>query len=122
MITAAVLALVIEFLAQVESPDNPRVKDNADCVGGLQIRPIVVNECNRLAGYRKWKQGDRRDPVKSRAIALEYLTAKCPRNMTVFGVAMPWKKGSDGTLGEWSLDDEDYCERVQNLFNDARKP
>lgn len=52
-------------LMEIESNRNPKVKDNGDAVGVLQIRPIMVKELNRKLGYNKWKLSDRRDSLKS---------------------------------------------------------
>jgi hypothetical protein len=114
MIPAKLLAAVIEALCLVESGGRAHAV-NGDCVGILQIRPVLVDECNRLAGGPKWAMNDRLDPVKSRAMALEYLTAKCPDTLTVFGVAMLWKKGPDGMFRSWTESDMDYGRRVENL-------
>ena len=57
------------FLAIVaqESGGNPHalnVHENA--VGILQIRPVMVDDCNRIVGYIRWTLADRTNPAKSR--------------------------------------------------------
>lgn len=116
MIEAKLLALIIEALCLVESGGNPKAI-HGDCVGILQITPVVVEALNRLAGRNRWKLADRLNPAKSKVMAMDYLLHYGNGTMTIAGFAMLWKKGPNGMLKEWSRADEDYAERVTNLVN-----
>ena len=55
-----------EAFAYVESGNNPKaVNKHTKATGVLQIMPIMVEEANRLAGYKKYKLSDRTDKDKS---------------------------------------------------------
>lgn len=55
-----------EAFAYVESRNNPKaVNKHTKATGVLQIMPIMVEEANRLAGYKKYKLSDRTDKQKS---------------------------------------------------------
>lgn len=61
-------------IVAVESGGNPRaVGDGGEAVGLYQIRPVLVEDLNRIAGRPKWRLGDRWDPSRSRQMFVEYL-------------------------------------------------
>lgn len=50
----------------VESHGDPRAYNAAEDAAGIAgIRPIMVQECNRIIGYRKYGLEDRWSPIKS---------------------------------------------------------
>jgi hypothetical protein len=55
----------IKALIWVESRDNCNAVGDLDDVGVLQIRKVIVDDCNRILGYNKFTYEDRRDSVKS---------------------------------------------------------
>ena len=64
---------VIEAIAMVESEGNPkRVSRNGLYVGYLQISEILVRECNRIAGYKKYTYADRYDKQKSISMFIDF--------------------------------------------------
>lgn len=64
---------VIEAIAMVESEGNPkRVSRNGLYVGYLQISEILVRECNRITGYKKYTYADRYDKQKSINMFIDY--------------------------------------------------
>ena len=64
---------IIEAIAMVESEGNPkRVSRNGLYVGYLQISEILVRECNRIAGYKKYTYADRYDKQKSINMFIDY--------------------------------------------------
>jgi hypothetical protein len=69
-----ILQLVI-LLCSIESGGriNPPPGDNGKAIGCLQIHPIMKREVNRIIGYKRFTCADRRDPVKSYAMAITYL-------------------------------------------------
>lgn len=55
-----------EAFAYVESKNNPKaVNKNTKATGVLQIMPVMIEEANRLAGYKKYKLSDRTNKKKS---------------------------------------------------------
>ena len=56
--------VVVEAFAWVESRHNPNAV-NGNCVGYLQISPIMVREANRMAGEERFTLDDRWDKEKS---------------------------------------------------------
>ena len=64
---------VIHAIAMVESECQPnRVSKNGLYVGYLQISEILVRECNRIVGYKKYTYADRYDKQKSIDMFIDY--------------------------------------------------
>src|SRR5574344_834118 len=64
---------VIQAIAMVESQGQPRqVSKNGLYVGYLQISEILVRECNRIVGYKKYTYADRYDKQKSIDMFIDY--------------------------------------------------
>jgi soluble lytic murein transglycosylase-like protein len=64
---------VILAIAQVESRGNAKaVSKNGLYVGYLQIAQILVRECNRIVGYKKFTYADRYDKQKSIDMFITY--------------------------------------------------
>ena len=57
--------LFIKALILVESGDKNFALGSKDDVGVLQIRKVVVDDCNRILGYNKYTYEDRKDSLKS---------------------------------------------------------
>ncbi|MGM9687240.1 MAG: hypothetical protein ACI3YI_13615 [Bacteroidaceae bacterium] len=55
---------LIWSIAQHESKQNPNAR-NGQYVGYLQISPTLVNECNKIAGRKKFSNADRLSREKS---------------------------------------------------------
>ncbi len=91
-------------VCQVESNgDASAIGDGGDSWGIAQISTICVRDCNRITGYRKWSEGDRFCPQKSRQMFDVYLNHY---GGTVEERARKWNGGPDGhtqncTLGYW---------------------
>lgn len=64
---------VIQAIAMVESECQPnKVSRNGLYVGYLQISEILVRECNRIVGYKKYTYADRYDKQKSMDMFIDY--------------------------------------------------
>lgn len=64
---------VINAIAMVESQGQPNVvSKNGLYVGYLQISEILVRECNRIVGYKKYTYADRYDKQKSMDMFIDY--------------------------------------------------
>lgn len=57
--------LFIKALILVESGDKNCAIGSKDDVGVLQIRKVIVDDCNRILGYNKYTYEDRKDSLKS---------------------------------------------------------
>ena len=55
---------LVSAIIEVESGGDPRAV-SGDSVGILQIRPIMVDDVNRILGRRRYTLADRRDPRAS---------------------------------------------------------
>jgi len=65
---------LLEAIAAVESSNNPNAYNKAEQAAGLyQIRPIYLEDVNRILGCDKYSLTDRFDPEKSREIVTVYL-------------------------------------------------
>ena len=57
---------LVEAFAFVESSNNPKaVNKKSGATGIIQLKPIMVRECNRLLGFNKYKLSDRTNKEKS---------------------------------------------------------
>jgi hypothetical protein len=90
---------LIEAIIQVESSgDDNAVGDGGKAVGAFQIWPIMVEDCNRIAGEDRWTVDDRTDRAKSRAMFLTYSRhyAKHHSDWSNEGIARRWNGGGRG--------------------------
>lgn len=74
---------VINAIAMVESKGNASAKSK-DCVGLLQIRPVLVNDCNEYLKLKKsnkrYTLKDRLNPNKSKEMFILYQKRYNPTN------------------------------------------
>ena len=99
-------------LAEVESKGDPMAwnpRENA--AGVLQIRPIMVDDLNRIAGYRRWRIDARWDPDYSRAMLGEYLDHYGAASYEE--AARKWNGGPDGHTEEATVP---YWEKVRKAL------
>lgn len=116
------LTNLIVALALVESGGDPSAV-NGDCVGILQLRPVFVEECNRLAGGELvWELADRLNSHESQLMALVWAADRVKRHPEwgVRELALAFKKGDRGSLDILTAADRDYVERVEALVRDAQ--
>ena len=57
--------LFTQALIWVESKGDSKAVGKLDDIGVLQIRPIIVEDCNRILGYERFTLTDRLDSLKS---------------------------------------------------------
>lgn len=87
---------VIKAIAHVESNGNPMAVCG-DQVGLLQIRPIMVRDCNRILAKRgsskRYSLRDRYNPVKSREMFVIYQSHYNPKDNVERAIRL-WNGGS----------------------------
>ena len=99
---------VLKAIAYVESNGNPRAV-SGDQVGLLQIRPILVRDCNRILERRgsskRYSLRDRYNPVKSREMFVLYQSHYNPKGSVERAIRL-WNGGSGysvrGTQGYYN--------------------
>lgn len=100
----------IEALIWVESKGNPNAIGNSDDVGVLQIKKVMVDECNRIVGYKHFEYEDRLDSIKS---------------VQMFNVVQKYynpKKNMHFALKIWnSKASLNYHQKVENKYNELKK-
>ena len=91
---------VLKAIATVESNGNPRAV-SGDQVGLLQIRPILVRDCNRILEKRgsskRYSLRDRYNPVKSREMFVLYQSHYNPKGNIERAIRL-WNGGSGYTI------------------------
>lgn len=106
----AKLLPAVEF---VESGgDASAIGDGGKAVGLLQIHPVMVDDCNRIVGERRWTLADRLDADKSRAMFRTY-SDHYSRKGSDEVVARRWNMGPRGDTKPAS---RKYWERVQSAM------
>ena len=87
---------VLKGIAYVESKNNPKAVCG-DQVGLLQIRPIMVKDCNRILEKRgsnkRYTLRDRYNPVKSREMFILYQSHYNPKGNIERAIRL-WNGGS----------------------------
>ena len=64
---------VIDAISQVESRGRANIVSRCGrYVGYLQISTVLVNQCNKIAGYKKYTYKDRYDKQKSIDMFIDY--------------------------------------------------
>ena len=106
---------VIEAIAMVESEGNPkRVSRNGLYVGYLQISEILVRECNRIAGYKKYTYADRYDKQKSIDMFIDYQEHHNPEGDMEKAIRL-WNSGDKNCMKRKART-EGYYKRVMSQF------
>ena len=75
------LRLLLVLIAIESGGKNNAVGDGGKAVGCLQIHPIMVKECNRISGYKRWTLADRlsrRESMKMCSLYLSYQRSRHP--------------------------------------------
>lgn len=86
------LVLTAMACAMIESGNNPRAYNPAeDAVGILQIRPCMVEDCNRIVGRQEWTMDDRWSPYESGRMFAVYCMHYWPA-----GTPEQWARGWNG--------------------------
>ena len=107
---------VIEAIAQVESERNPNAVSKNGCyVGYLQISKVLVNECNNIAGYKKYTYEDRKDRQKSIDMFIDYMEKHNPSGNMERAIRL-WNSGDRNCMSRKSRT-EGYYRRVMSKFS-----
>ena len=113
----------LPILSALETGGDPETCDSAvntneNAVGRYQIRPIMIDEVNRILGKPAFTLEDRNDRIRASMIARTYLKYWLPRR---FGndfqpqhIAILWKGGSNPR--SWGTDTEAYAMRYMELW------
>jgi len=113
LFTAPAHADIWDAIVEVESGGDPTAWNRAeDAAGQVQIRPIVIEDLNRIYGPR-WNLEDRWDVEKSREIFWQYVLYWQDRMgypLTDETIARLWQGGPYGPRREATLA---YWERVR---------
>lgn len=121
------LELVLAILTAIESGGNPRAFNAAeDAVGILQIRPIMVQEVNRIlmsSGLPgDFTLDDRWDPEKSRMMASVYLRyytrlqQRLGNKVHPEQYALLWCAGPDGPTQAMTPKMTEYVQKFVKLI------
>ena len=106
---------VIEAIIKVESRGNANARSK-DCVGILQIRPILVADCNEYLQMKKSKKRyslkDRFSPTKSKEMFILYQKRYNPTNDVEKAIRL-W----NGGCGYSVTKTENYYRKVMKYYN-----
>ena len=108
---------VMNAIIQVESEGNPNVVSK-DCVDILQIRPILVADCNeylKMKGSKKrFTLADRKSAEKSKEMFILYQKRYNPTNNTEKAIRL-W----NGGCGYSVVKTEKYYRKVMKHYNNS---
>jgi len=113
--------VLIAAMIMVESGGNPLAHNKPEqAVGILQIRPIMVLECNRILDlcqedglYTLFKMEDRWDTGNAVQMAEIYFQYHC-KDQSAQKMARCWNGGPQGDLKECTLP---YWKKVESWMN-----
>ena len=94
--TGQTYKLLFRSIAMVESRNGEFLNDSThDAIGIIQIRPVMIDEVNRIIGYKKYTIDDRWDNQKSFEIFKIYQDCYNPNYHIEKGIRM-WNGGPTG--------------------------
>lgn len=106
---------VINALIEVESKgDEKAVSKNKKFVGILQISTILVDDCNRIIGEKKYTYDCRYDKTKSIEMFKIIQNYYNPKKDLTFAIRM-WKGGPTWKIN--SIDTKEYYNKVMKEYN-----
>ena len=109
---------VIEAIAKVESEGIPsKVSRNGLYVGYLQISEILVRECNRIVGYKKYTYADRYDKQKSINMFIDYQEHYNPDGNMERAIRL-WNSGDLNCMNR-KMRTEGYYKRVMSRYTET---
>lgn len=107
---------VINAIAQVESGGNPKaVSKSGTYVGLLQMAPICVRECNRIAGKNKFTYNDRYSKEKSIEMFIVFQEYHNPEGNMEKAIRL-WNSGDKNCMKNKSRT-EAYYRRVMSKYD-----
>lgn len=91
---------VLDAIIEVESGGDPNAVGRDGELGILQIRPIMVEEVNRIIGSGEYSDMDRLSPSDSEQMFRVYSHYWCEKtgDWTMEGIARRWNGGPRGHL------------------------
>lgn len=105
---------VLKAISYVESKNNPKAV-SGDQVGLLQIRPILVRDCNRIlelrGSSRRYTMKDRYNASKSREMFVLYQSYYNPKGNVERAIRL-WNGGSGYTISGT----QSYYNKVKNAM------
>ena len=108
---------VIEAIAMVESERQPnKVSRNGLYVGYLQMSEILVRECNRIVGYKKYTYADRYDKQKSIDMFIDYQEYYNPDGNMERAIRL-WNSGDLKCMSR-KMRTEGYYKRVMSKYTE----
>ena len=109
---------VIDAIVKVESRGNASAKSK-DCVGILQIRPILVADCNeylQMKGKKKqFKLSDRLSPEKSKEMFRLYQKRYNPTNNVEKAIRL-WNGGCGYSVAKTEI----YFKKVMKYYKGGK--
>ena len=118
MDTINIIKLILAMMSVESGMNTNAYSEREEAAGALQIRPIMVHDVNRIAGYRKYSPSDRYDLEQSIHIALDYWNHYCTEDrlgepVTAEILARCWNAGYEGMKrGNGS----EYWEKVRAIY------
>lgn len=95
------------------------VREDTNAAGRYQIRPIMVDEANRILGETEFTLDDRTDPIRAAMIVKTYLAYWLPRrygnDFQPQHVPILWYGGTNPR--NWGPRTEEYAQRFINIWN-----
>lgn len=103
---------ILKRIIHIESKGNVNAHNlREDAVGVLQIRPIMVEELNRIAGYKKYSLQDRWD----REISIQMFTDFQNKYNPTWDEEQACKKWNGGPKGMDKETTKEYYKKYLNL-------
>lgn len=113
--------LLLWAIEQVESGGDPdAIGDGGDAVGILQIHGVMVDECNRIMGYREFHDLDRYSPEQSRRMFWCYTNYWAARSSFPDDPECISRRWNGGPRGCYKSSTEEYWAKVKAVLESRR--
>ena len=104
--------ILIESIIEKESNGNPKaVNKRGNCVGILQITPILVRDCNRILGEKKYSYQDRLNRNKSIEM-FNIIQNYYNKEKNIEKAIRLWNGGAN--YSKWKT--EEYYQKVMKIY------
>jgi hypothetical protein len=104
-------------MAESRGGQDTRDGDGGRAIGPYQIHKIMVDDCNRIVGTKRWTYADRRSRAKSKEMCRTYLLHYWPKG-TQEQWARGWNGGPGGPQKRATLS---YWAKVREILTDTEE-
>lgn len=114
-----ILSIAFSIICTIESCNGKYMVNEKDttCVGWVGLRPIAVDDCNRIVGEQRYTLNDRYDLQKCREMFTLIVNKYLPKNPTMSQIARLWCRGRNRMYAPETQTVRDYLRKAKELYD-----